>query len=877
MRQHLIRLLTAALILIIWVGAAAAVSSSCRLSGQTCIEGGGSRSVGGASVYQDCWRTRYTYSCGGPGYSDYCAGLRGACAGNGSSCSSMGADGVCDEYTETYTCGSPQGGSVTLINTSYTIVRDELVNGCSSHETSCTKIGEVCTEGAGTRNIGGKDVWKDCWAWRRDYMCANPSPYDNCTAYANAPGCTSGGTSCVSQYPDGSCQQYSTTYNCPDQVAGAGTLNQTVYRVVSDTNVAACESQQSRSSCVQGGDTCAEGAGTRNIGGMDVYRDCWAWNRAYTCANPDYRDDCTPYRNGCAQVASLGCTQTYANGSCATTSYEYRCEDPVSGNGTITGYGYDVIRDQVVSGCTAQTGNNTCGLSSETCSEGAGTRNINGMNVYRDCWKWNRIYTCANPSPFDNCTAYAASGCSNRGNRCTGTAFDGSCSVYTHNYRCSDVVNGAGGRVGTEYTVIKDEVVSGCTSQTSRGCGLQSERCTEGPQTRTINGGPVYRDCWAWSRVYSCPNPGYYDDCSAYNGRCTETATSCNRTFFDGSCDLTTADWRCPDPVAGGGTHTGTIYTVTRDEVINDCSAYTDGNICGQPPTTRCIEGAETRVVNGLPVHKSCWKWERSYQCQGSVTNDCAILEANCVFENKTCIQSDAYGRCKNYERTYRCGGQGAPDGQNPPILQCGETVYCINGECDSITREPNDDFAMALTWLNLQRDFSKDFDPATNQVFKGDSHKCRKQFTGVLNCCKEESGWGTDIGLASCNTEEKELWVKQDDKRTVYIGTYCASSFLGVCLEKKRTYCGFDSRLARIVHEQGRSQLHISWGTPKDPDCRGLTINELQAVDWSRIDLREFYPQIYEQTQLPNVSASQQNLQQRIQNFYASQPSPGN
>ncbi|XJF46948.1 conjugal transfer protein TraN (plasmid) [Escherichia coli] len=39
----------------------------------------------------------------------------------------------------------------------------------------------------------------------------------------------------------------------------------------------------------------------------------------------------------------------------------------------------------------------------------------------------------------------------------------------------------------------------------------------------------------------------------------------------------------------------------------------------------------------------------------------------------------------------------------------------------------------------------------------------------------------------------------------------------LGVCLQKKRSYCQFDSKLAQIVQQQGRNgQLRISFGSAK-------------------------------------------------------------
>nr|MDQ6121391.1 conjugal transfer protein TraN [Klebsiella pneumoniae subsp. pneumoniae] len=48
----------------------------------------------------------------------------------------------------------------------------------------------------------------------------------------------------------------------------------------------------------------------------------------------------------------------------------------------------------------------------------------------------------------------------------------------------------------------------------------------------------------------------------------------------------------------------------------------------------------------------------------------------------------------------------------------------------------------------------------------------------------------------------------------------------------RKRSYCQFDSKLAQIVQQQGRNgQLHIGFGGASSPDCRGITVAELQGL----------------------------------------------
>ena len=72
-------------------------------------------------------------------------------------------------------------------------------------------------------------------------------------------------------------------------------------------------------------------------------------------------------------------------------------------------------------------------------------------------------------------------------------------------------------------------------------------------------------------------------------------------------------------------------------------------------------------------------------------------------------------------------------------------------------------------------------------------------------------------------------------------VGSYCSTKVMGVCLSKKESYCCYNSRLARILNEQGRPQIGKSWGEPKEPNCSGFTIDELQQLDMSAMDLSEF------------------------------------
>jgi conjugal transfer mating pair stabilization protein TraN len=110
------------------------------------------------------------------------------------------------------------------------------------------------------------------------------------------------------------------------------------------------------------------------------------------------------------------------------------------------------------------------------------------------------------------------------------------------------------------------------------------------------------------------------------------------------------------------------------------------------------------------------------------------------------------------------------------------------------------------------------------------------------------------EVLLVGCDQEDMETGMLRGSDMCHEVGTYCSSKILGVCVQKAKGHCCFNTRLGRIIQEQGRPQLiafnEIGWGTPKNPYCRGFTPEEFQALDFSKMDLSEYYSDIEARTQ---------------------------
>jgi conjugal transfer mating pair stabilization protein TraN len=149
--------------------------------------------------------------------------------------------------------------------------------------------------------------------------------------------------------------------------------------------------------------------------------------------------------------------------------------------------------------------------------------------------------------------------------------------------------------------------------------------------------------------------------------------------------------------------------------------------------------------------------------------------------------------------------------------------------------------------------------------IFKGRSCACTIAFAGFKNCCTDGKGWGVSLGLSGCNGEEKDLAERQKKGLCHEIGTYCAEKVLGVCIRKKHRYCCFPSKLSRILHEQGRAQLGLSWGSPQDPQYRGFTAEELSRLNFDQLDLREIYAEVTLRMKQRAAGVVQRNLSERV------------
>jgi len=300
-----------------------------------------------------------------------------------------------------------------------------------------------------------------------------------------------------------------------------------------------------------------------------------------------------------------------------------------------------------------------------------------------------------------------------------------------------------------------------------------------------------------------------------------------------------------------------------------------------------CVEGAETRLINGHPVTQDCWRYTSQYTCDGTT----AIADAHCqelvdqgcsplsqVCDEDSCVQ------------TYECI---TGTTQTQQGVGCDSQSVTVGGLDFDSGYQANTDFGLAAANMAaiesavtgmIKNDASCFESPPGSgeyvcadpiSIFSGQDRMCRKDSLGFNQCCNL-SGWGTDLGLNQCNADEYALGYARQDGRTHYVGRYCRHSNIFGCYAHGYVYCEFTSKIGRIIQEQGRAQLGIGWGSPTAPNCRGLSEVELATVNFDLIDFSEYFGDAFADMTNPPTNSQMESIVNsyinRLQNAGCSQ-----
>lgn len=520
-----------------------------------------------------------------------------------------------------------------------------------------------------------------------------------------------------------------------------------------------------------------------------------------------------------------------------------------------------------------------CRFVGDKCIEGPETRNINGIAVFRECWKKQASYECIKPDASNFCAPFMAedSGCFQTSTKCVRPLFDGTCGAEQRTYRCDDPDMPAPANtvvLDKTFTLVDKIDTKQCDPITETGrCQLAKRTCVEPAETRIIEGRPIYKECWKWDDQYACiaRTPTTTDTCEELknNPKCRYDSETCGD--FDPN-----------------------LACIKRDKKGN-CIQYDQAQGCLMKDVRYSCEtqAASTTTVEDCSAKMACVGstcWETGSPPDGDF--------AQAVMANEIARQAGMYGSndftlFKGVQEECRegwgglkkcCKDQPGAKTNNDILMKAGfQGVQAIGKEAANFGSKYVFDYMyQSADWIQLSsKSGAFAYNTVTGDIgaFQPTNFQPSIELYGFGWSGAAAPSGATALGngfyfdptsfaiavaiqvitdLMSCEPAEQQLGMHKAAGLSIYVGAYCSKKVLGACTQESQVYCSYNSKLARIISEQGRRQINKPFapsGNARYADCSGFSIAQFSALDFSRIDLSEFVDDVMNATQKPDGS----------------------
>ncbi len=302
------------------------------------------------------------------------------------------------------------------------------------------------------------------------------------------------------------------------------------------------------------------------------------------------------------------------------------------------------------------------------------------------------------------------------------------------------------------------------------------------------------------------------------------------------------------------------------DEWRSNCGPFEDmvvQGLCHYGERT-VIEGAATKNIEGYPMTRDDWQYRQIYDCQ-MVKDECSPLKAQRCYQRGSRCKEFREGKCWIFEQRYQCpsGKLSGAQFKSPPL-----GAFCLTGDCHDPSYQANNELLDVMARLNVLKEVEDDIHDKKGpfEIFKGQAKQCSRNCLNFKDCCRRLKGWGISLGLAGCKPEENILSEMRAKNLCHPTGTFCSKKgLLGKCSTKTSTFCCFGTRLARLVHEQGRPQIGMGWGTAREPQCQGLSVEQFSGIDLSNMNFSEIFEDVMQKYHKTDTQALQQKTQEQI------------
>lgn len=301
------------------------------------------------------------------------------------------------------------------------------------------------------------------------------------------------------------------------------------------------------------------------------------------------------------------------------------------------------------------------------------------------------------------------------------------------------------------------------------------------------------------------------------------------------------------------------------------------------------------------PVDQPSCKLPTNWTCQSDPSLACAVLPASRIVDSgdtsyavpscsrNACVAQDLSAIDQVETKKYD-GLQ--DDGARDTTGACLDEILIFNGKAGECFKP-----SIATGWINCCKPVPKVEKPDALEIGEGVAVATAAIETAGSIVAALQGAAMTGLGpvaigalvimvamelvMTGCPAEGFEVAVAKGEERSIYIGNYCVHDSVLGCLQRAEVHCTFMSKLGRIIHEQGRPQIKrfvksydptgkpiVDWGTVDKPRCEGFKPAEFQALDFSQIDMSEFFDDVQEQAQ-KNLEGKKAEFQQNIKAFY--------
>lgn len=106
------------------------------------------------------------------------------------------------------------------------------------------------------------------------------------------------------------------------------------------------------------------------------------------------------------------------------------------------------------------------------------------------------------------------------------------------------------------------------------------------------------------------------------------------------------------------------------------------------------------------------------------------------------------------------------------------------------------------------------------------------------------------------CDDDEFELATQKELGACHYIGSYCQTSILGICIDNRERYCCFNSPMSKMIRVSLAQQYPaLGFGTAKDPQCGGISAQDLARLNMETLDYEDLEGRMTEAGITPDLA----------------------